>query len=189
MSSQPSLQTEKPGTLWEVIFQSTKTGALEISANDKMNHCSPKQRPRFELLALRSCVGWLMGWANLDSHHLPSSLPEITANIGGAMGNTPLRCVVLTGYAKKPQKVAFYQRQVDGLAPYVARVTNLCANSSCLSGASSTPVVICNSNSRCLRGSVYFLLSAGRDSLAQHFIKADFIFPFIPCDTDANGEQ
>lgn len=57
VSSQPSLQTEKPETLWEVIFQSTKTGALEISANDKMNHCSPKQRLRFELMALRSCVG------------------------------------------------------------------------------------------------------------------------------------
>lgn len=57
VSSQLPLQTEKPETLWEVIFQSTKMGALEISANDKMNHCSPKQRPRFELLALRSCVG------------------------------------------------------------------------------------------------------------------------------------
>lgn len=35
VSSQLSLQTEKPETLWEVIFQSTKTGALEISADVK----------------------------------------------------------------------------------------------------------------------------------------------------------
>lgn len=53
----------------------------------------------------------------------------------------------------------------------------------------SNPAVVRNSNGPCLRGSVYFLLSAGRDSLARHFMKADFIFPFIPCDTDANGEQ
>lgn len=63
----------------------------------------------------------------------------------------------------------------------------------CSRGAEGVPFsngfVICNSNGHCLGGSVLFLLSAGRDSLAQHLIKADFIFPFIPCDTDANGEQ
>lgn len=47
--------TEKPETLWEVIFQSTKTAAQEISADGETSHCSPKQRPRFELLALRCC--------------------------------------------------------------------------------------------------------------------------------------
>lgn len=88
VSSQPSLQTEKPETLWEVIFQSTKTGALEIPVDAKMSHCSPKQRPRFELLVLSSC-GVTDGMGKPGIHHIPSSLLEITANIGGGQWEKP----------------------------------------------------------------------------------------------------
>lgn len=48
-----------------------------------------------------------MGWANQESHHLHSSLLEITANIGGTIRNNPFRCEVLMGCAKKPQISVF----------------------------------------------------------------------------------
>lgn len=78
VSSQPSLQTEKPETRWEVIFQSTETGAPEISADAKMSHCSPKERITSEALVLRSRVGWLSegGQTNHGSPTAPQSPPH-----------------------------------------------------------------------------------------------------------------
>lgn len=78
VSSQPSLLTEKPETRWEVIFQSTETGAPEISADAKMSHCSPKERITLEALVLRSRVGWLSdgGQTNHGSPTAPRSPPH-----------------------------------------------------------------------------------------------------------------
>lgn len=54
MSSQLSLQTEKSQTPWEVIFQSTKTEALEISADAKM---LPKIEDNFRGAGLEITAG------------------------------------------------------------------------------------------------------------------------------------
>lgn len=77
VSSQPSLQTEKPETPREVIFQSTKTGPLEIAVDAKMSHYSPKERITLEALAPRTHIGWSSdgGWTNPSTPPAPPSPP------------------------------------------------------------------------------------------------------------------
>lgn len=139
------LQTEEPTTPQELIFQSTKSGAAEIPADAEMSHCSPKQRAALEDLTPRS--------HQTGIGRLRPPLPH--RGFWGAMGAPS------TGHAGLEGCAGHSSGLLAGLGarPASALGTN------CSRGAGGVPfsngVVICNSNGRCLGGSVYFLLSAG----------------------------